>query len=128
MLFSACIVDPRPYSFFAQAHVVSRRWEVTKDNTFKLWRMSWKKSHISKFEKYPKKWGIRDSLNLQFVEQMQDLTRNSNNTQASINQKGRDLELEHGCHLFNPFLALPGTSPFLSFHFFFGFLVLDFGC
>lgn len=85
-----------------------RDWQATKDRTFQLWRLSWKKSHITKFEKLSKKWGIVDSLNLHFVGKMQDLTRNAANPQDRINEQGKLLEKEHGRHLFNPFLALPG--------------------
>lgn len=72
---------------------------------------------ISTFEDQSKKCGVRDSINLVYVERIQSIHRANRKVkppgqkvpQAEIVRQCKALEDQHGPHMFNPFLRLAGT-------------------
>lgn len=103
-----------------QASQNNRDWETTKRNTHRLWELCKHPDNISRFDTHSTSWGIRDHLNLQFVKKVQDLHRDHDrNPPASILKHCKALEVEHGSHMFNPFLRLKGVTT-LKLPYFFG--------
>lgn len=89
-----------------QMQPLLRDWGKTRSLTKLLWNLSWKKGYITIFDDRSKGWGIRDSLNLNFVKEMQALAKAGQQSQLSIIGVGQGLDAKHKDHLFNPFLRL----------------------
>ena len=95
-----------------------RNWEKTRQHTQKLWELVGHSGKIDKFKKESKGLGIRDSLNLEFVREIQDMFRDCMNQPPSekrrliqnISLHVKTVEDIHGVHIFNPFLRLKGES------------------
>ncbi|KAG0148749.1 hypothetical protein CROQUDRAFT_692742 [Cronartium quercuum f. sp. fusiforme G11] len=97
-----------------------RQWEKTRELTQQLWQLAKLPDNITHFDTRSSEYGIRDSLNLQIVREIQDLHQENSNKKAQNpahdKSKGarkilaycEQLEGKFGLHLFNPFLRLVG--------------------
>lgn len=78
-----------------------------------LWRLTRQPKTITLFDDLSKKYGIRDSLNLQFAKKIQEIYRNNKGktkgakvSKEAIMKTCEDLDAEFGSKMFNPFLGL----------------------
>ncbi|KAH9815167.1 hypothetical protein DFH28DRAFT_1107682 [Melampsora americana] len=92
-----------------------RIWERTKIQTRDLWRLTRNPKSIKQFDDLSKSYGTRDSLNLPFAKEIQQLYRSNKNkrkedqtSQSDILQHCESLDEKFGDRLFNPFLRLTG--------------------
>ncbi|KAH9807600.1 hypothetical protein DFH28DRAFT_938119 [Melampsora americana] len=90
-----------------------RNWKCTQEQTRKLWELTRNPKSIKQFDVLSKEYGIRDSLNLQFAKQVQEIYRTNKSktkelqkTQQEIVTLCESLEEQFGDHMFNPFLRL----------------------
>ncbi|KAH9814114.1 hypothetical protein DFH28DRAFT_972285 [Melampsora americana] len=90
-----------------------QNWKCTKEQTRELWALTRNPKSIKQFDVLSKEYGIRDSLNLQFAKQVQEIYRTNKSkpkemqkTQQEIVARCESLEEQFGDHLFNPFLRL----------------------
>ena len=97
-----------------------RNWGTTRQQTRKLWELTCHPGKLTKFDDLSKKYGISDSLNLQFAKQIQHIYRTNKKKPAAdripreqIVERCLALEGKFGEHLFNPFLRLEGMSFYL---------------
>lgn len=84
-----------------------RSWRQTSAQTLFLWNLCRAADQIGKFEATSKLWGVRGSLNLKFVKQIQALHQ-ADKPQSLIDNTHTDLAKTKGEHLLNPFLRLKG--------------------
>ncbi|KAH9809499.1 hypothetical protein DFH28DRAFT_1133401 [Melampsora americana] len=92
-----------------------RNWERTKDQTKRLWQLTRNPKSIKQFDDLSKSYGTRDSLNLPFAKEIQQLYRSNKNkrqedqtSQNEIIRHCESLDQRFGDRLFNPFLRLIG--------------------
>ncbi|KAH9807689.1 hypothetical protein DFH28DRAFT_1202846, partial [Melampsora americana] len=92
-----------------------RTWERTKDQTKHLWQLTRNPKSIKQFDALSKLYGTRDSLNLPFAKEIQQLYRSNKNkhkedqtSQIDIIRRCETLDERFGDRLFNPFLRLTG--------------------
>ncbi|KAH9812611.1 hypothetical protein DFH28DRAFT_1177059 [Melampsora americana] len=92
-----------------------RNWERTKDQTKRLWQLTRNPKSIKQFDDLSKSYGTRDSLNLPFAKEIQQLYRSNKNkrledqtSQNEIIRHCESLDERFGDRLFNPFLRLTG--------------------
>ncbi|KAH9820292.1 hypothetical protein DFH28DRAFT_1218255 [Melampsora americana] len=90
-----------------------RNWKRTQQQTKELWELTRNPKSIKHFDVLSKEYGIRDSLNLQFAKQVQEIyrankskTKELQTTQQEIVALCESLEEQFGDHMFNPFLRL----------------------
>ncbi|KAH9808248.1 hypothetical protein DFH28DRAFT_998033 [Melampsora americana] len=90
-----------------------RNWKRTQEQTKELWELTRNPKSIKQFDVLSKQYGIRDSLNLQFAKQIQEIycanktkTKELQTTQQEILARCESLEEQFGDHMFNPFLRL----------------------
>ncbi|KAH9820344.1 hypothetical protein DFH28DRAFT_884841, partial [Melampsora americana] len=82
-------------------------WARTREQTKALWVLTRNPKSIKQFDDLSKTYGTRDSLNLPFAKEIQQLYQDQLSQQDIIVQC-ESLEDEFGEHMFNPFLRLSG--------------------
>lgn len=92
-----------------------RNWSHTREHTRELWQLTRQPKTITLFDDLSKRYGIRDSLNLQFAKRIQSIYRNNKGKppaekvpKEKIVQTCERLDSEFGTRMFNPFLGLAG--------------------
>ncbi|KAH9807809.1 hypothetical protein DFH28DRAFT_1201673 [Melampsora americana] len=92
-----------------------RIWARTREQTKNLWVLTQHPKSIKQFDDLSKTYGTRDSLNLPFAKEIQQLYRANKHkskedqlSQQDIIARCESLEDEFGEHMFNPFLRLSG--------------------
>lgn len=90
-----------------------RNWAQTRDQTKRLWELTRHPKSIRQFDDLSKSYGTRDSLNLPFAKEAQQLYRSNKSkpkedqmSQQEIIRHCESLEDQFGEHMFNPFLRL----------------------
>lgn len=100
---------------FNQASLPLRDWVQTRRHTHALWQLTRRPKTITLFDDLSKKYGIRDSLNLQFAKRIQSIYRHNKGRppgekvpKEAIVRTCEQLDSQFGTKLFNPFLGLAG--------------------
>ncbi|KAH9810721.1 hypothetical protein DFH28DRAFT_488008 [Melampsora americana] len=90
-----------------------RNWNRTRENTKKLWALTRNPKSIKQFDDLSKQLGTRDSMNLPFAKEVQQIYRSNKHkpkseqtSQLDIIRHCAHLEGKFGEHMFNPFLRL----------------------
>ncbi|KAH9806620.1 hypothetical protein DFH28DRAFT_1179455, partial [Melampsora americana] len=92
-----------------------RNWSQTRAQTRRLWELTRHPKSIKQFDELSKSYGTRDSMNLPFAKEAQQLYRSNKSkpkedqmSQQEIIRHCERLEEQFGEHMFNPFLRLIG--------------------
>ncbi|KAH9810402.1 hypothetical protein DFH28DRAFT_932887 [Melampsora americana] len=95
------------------ANLPMRMWKRTSEQTRTLFQLTRNPKSIKQFDDLSKEYGIRDSLNLHFAKEIQQIYRSNKNkakedqtSQQEIIAYCESLEEKFGDHMFNPFLRL----------------------
>ncbi|KAH9820031.1 hypothetical protein DFH28DRAFT_885450, partial [Melampsora americana] len=90
-----------------------RNWDRTREHTKKLWELRRNPKSIKHFDDLSKQYGTRDSINLPFAKEVQQIYRSNKHkpkskqmSQLDIIRHCENLEDKFGDHIFNPFLRL----------------------
>ncbi|KAH9818305.1 hypothetical protein DFH28DRAFT_888068, partial [Melampsora americana] len=85
-----------------------RDWNSTKLQTYTLWELLCNPKKYTEFRKKSKEFGIKDTLNGAFVEQVHELHQDPAYTKEEVQSIFDNLNQDFGERLFNPFLRLKG--------------------
>lgn len=77
-----------------------------------LWNLLKTKESKKQFKSQSTEFGVRDTLNAYFIEQVLKLHKDETKTDEEISQFCKLCEGEHGDSIFNPFLQLKGMCSF----------------
>ena len=89
-----------------------RDWKETAERTKELWRAVYKFGQKSRLKQLAKEWGIRDSLNAQFIKRIGEM-HSANSSLEEIYEVWLKLGEEMANQLFNPFLGLNGLCLYM---------------
>jgi hypothetical protein len=93
--------------------------DLTKERTKELWKIVRTPRSEKKFSDLSKKYGIKDSINLKFIQNIRAMPTKTREDRQAIIDKCEILDEDFGDLLFNPLLDLKG---FLLFSFIFIFI------
>ncbi|KAH9820701.1 hypothetical protein DFH28DRAFT_1194770 [Melampsora americana] len=85
-----------------------RDWALTKERTKELWNIVRTPQSGKKFSDLSKKYGIKDSINLKFIQQIRAMPSGTREDRQAIIDRCELLDEFFGDLLFNPLLDLKG--------------------